>query len=31
MIKQKNKDSKMTGLPPGTLIHVGERKIENVR
>jgi len=31
MIKQKNKNSKMTGLPPGTLIHVGERKIENVK
>jgi len=29
--KQKNKDSKMTGLPPGTLIHVGERKIENAK
>ena len=31
MIKQKNKDSKMTGLPPGTLIHVGEKKIENAK
>ena len=31
MAKLIKRDSKMTGLPPGTLIHVGERKIENVK
>jgi len=28
MVKQKKKGSKTAGLPPGTLIHVGERKIK---
>jgi len=31
MINQKKKNSKMTGLAPGTLIHIGERKIENAK
>jgi len=31
MFPKAKKDSKMTGLPPGTLIHIGERKIENVK
>jgi len=31
MSKSNNKVSKKTGMPPGTLMHIGERKIENIR
>ena len=31
MIKQVNRVSRKTGLPPGTPVHVGEKKVETVR
>ena len=29
--KQVRRRSKKAGLPPGTLVHVGDRKVESVR